>query len=224
MNIILGALVIFMGVVIAALMLTDSNPVSNDNTAAAGPRSESEPMARRDPNDTMALGSIDAPVVLTEWTDFRCPYCALFSRDVLPIIIQEYVEPGLVRIEINDVSFFGEQSEAAAIAARAAGEQGKYFEFMMALYEAAPEGGHPDMPRDKLIAFAVEAGVPDIDRFTADLDRPDLLAAVRASTFRAQNGGITSVPFFVAGSTGVSGAQPIDVFRGFIEDALSKVS
>ena len=71
----------------------------------------------------MAIGAIDAPVVLSEWVDFRCPFCAVFSRDVLPQLVQEYVDEGKVRIEVHDVAFFGDESLRAAVAARAAGEK-----------------------------------------------------------------------------------------------------
>ena len=94
---------------------------------------------RLEAGDPMAIGAIDAPVVLSEWVDFRCPFCAVFSRDVLPQLVQEYVDAGKVRIEVHDVAFFGDESLRAAVAARAAGEQGKYFEFLGAVYEAAPE-------------------------------------------------------------------------------------
>lgn len=219
-NIILAVLVVFLSLVLAAQM--QSGPTTFSEPEASGQGATTEPLARRDPNDPMAMGDVNAPVVLSEWTDFRCPFCAVFSRETLPILIEEYVKPGHVRLEINDVSFFGAQSEDAAVAARAAGQQGKYFEFLFAVYAAAPEGGHPDMPREKLIAFATQAGVPDLDRFTADLERTDLRDAVRASSARAQSAGITSVPFFVAGGTALSGAQPVDAFRRFLDDAIAK--
>ena len=129
---------------------------------------------------------------------------------------------GKVRIEVHDVVYFGEQSENAAVAARAAGNQGKFFEYLKAVYAAAPEHKHPDLPRDKLIAFARKAGVPDISRFTADLNDSQQRAAVQDSTTTAQQLGVTSVPFFVAGKTALAGAQPLDVFRDFLDDALTK--
>lgn len=94
----------------------------------------------------------------------------MISRDTLPTLIGEYVDTGLVQIEFHDVAFFGDQSEVAAVAAGAAANQGRFMEFVTAIYDVAPEGAHPDLPRTTLIDFAAQAEVPDIARFTADLD------------------------------------------------------
>ncbi len=196
-------------------------------TQVSRPPESSEPsepvdIVRRDPGDTLAIGDIDAPVVLSEWADLRCPYCARVTTEIMPILIAEYVDTGMVRIEFHDVSFFGDDSTTAAVALRAAAEQGRFAEYLHTVHAAAPvEGGHPDLPRETLIEFAVTAGVADIDRFTADLDRSDLRAAVDASTAWTQQLGISSVPFFVAGNQAISGAQPIEVFRQFLDEQLA---
>lgn len=176
---------------------------------------------RRVEGDPMAIGDIDAPVVLSEWVDFRCPFCAVFSRDTLPTVVQEYVDTGKVRIEFHDVAFFGEESARAAAAARAAGEQGRYAEFVSAVYEAAPESGHPELPKEELIELAEKAGVKDIARFTTDMDDPKHAQAVAESTTRAQQLGVTGVPFFVVDGQAMSGAQPIESFRTLLDDSLS---
>lgn len=178
-------------------------------------------LERRSADDAMAIGDVDAPVVLSEWVDFRCPFCAVYSRDTLPTIVREYVDSGKVRIELHDVAFFGEESTRAAAAARAAGEQGRYFEFLEAVYAAAPESGHPELPPAELIAHAKTAGVADLDRFERDMDRDDLVAAVQESTARAQQIGVTGVPFFVVNGTGLSGAQPADAFRDLLDRAVA---
>lgn len=229
LNVVLGAVVVFFAIVAVAQFLPDRSPTSPppaaSGTDAAGEEdagAEEPAFVRRDADDPMAIGDVDAPVVLTEWVDMRCPFCAVYSRDTLPTLIEEYVDTGLVRIEFHDVVFFGENSEDAAVAARAAANQGRYLEYVTAVFDAAPERGHPDLPRDTLIGFAEQAGVADVDRFAADLDDPDLREAVQASTLAAQQLGVNSVPFFVAGNTAVAGAQPATVFRDFLDAALAE--
>lgn len=199
---------------------TPTQQASSGETAPA-PQQPSRGLELRDPNDPMAIGDVDAPVVMVHWTDMRCPYCALFSRDSLPTIVEEYVNSGEVRIEYRDVAFFGEESQLASVAARAAANQDLFAEYMNAVYAAAPESGHADLPRETLIAFAEEIGVPDMGQFTADLDNPELATAVQQSTVAAQQIGVNSVPFFVVGNQAVSGAQPIDTFRTFLDTALA---
>ncbi|MFT4295166.1 MAG: thioredoxin domain-containing protein [Micropruina sp.] len=194
------------------------------STASASPQRAELSIVRRDAKDPAAIGDVNAPVVLLLWTDLRCPFCALFDRDTLPTIVRDYVQTGKVRIEVHPVAFFGEQSGDAAVAAQAAGEQGKFFAFLNAVYAEAPEKGHPELPRQRLIYFAKKAGVPDIKQFTADLGRSDLRQAAQQSTQGAQSLGVNSVPFFVVGNTAVAGAQPIEVFRRFLDDAIEQAA
>ncbi|QIK64680.1 thioredoxin domain-containing protein [Leucobacter viscericola] len=195
----------------------DSASVENDTGSAATVGIE-----RRIEGDPMAIGDIDAPVVMSEWVDFRCPFCAVYSRDTFDQIVTEFVDTGKVRIEMHDVAFFGDESVRAAAAARAAGEQGRYFQFVKAVYDAAPESGHPDLPPAQLIEFAKTAGVPDIAKFTKDMDREDLKQAVNESTAKAQQYGVSSVPMFASNGQAIAGAQPIDEFRKFLKQASAE--
>ena len=43
------------------------------------------------PQDGIALGSPDAPFVLTEFADLQCPFCAAYARASLPTIVDRYV-------------------------------------------------------------------------------------------------------------------------------------
>lgn len=220
---VVGAFVVAFLVVVAVAQITrDDNSITTVDAGATDAAGRPEhPVVRRQPGDPMSIGSADAPVVLVEWTDLRCPFCAVFYRETLPTLITEYVATGTLRIEFHDVAFFGEQSENAAIAARAAGEQGRFNEFLTVVYGAAPEGKQADIPRERLLEFAERAGVADLARFQRDLDSPILRAAASQSTFDAQQLGVNSVPFFLVGETAFSGAQPIDVFRQMLDQAIA---
>lgn len=232
MSIVLTVVAVFAVLVIIA-QLTQQNPATGEKPSpisgaetkageSSAASAEELPIVKREDGDPMAIGDVDAPVVLVWWTDMRCPFCAVFDRETLPLIMKEYVDTGKVRIEVHDVAFFGEDSEAAAIAGHAAAEQGKFFEFVSSVYAEAPEGARPDLPRERLIYFAEKAGVPDLDKFTADLDDPEIIAAAQQSTMTAQGLGVNSVPFFVTHDTAMSGAQPIESFREFLDAALER--
>ena len=78
--------------------------------------------------------------------------------------MQEYVEEGTLRIEWRDFPYLGQESVNAAMAARAAQAQGKFWEYHDLLYQNQ-SGGFPD---EKLVALAREAGL-DEKGFEADL-------------------------------------------------------
>lgn len=177
-------------------------------------------LARRDADDPMAMGEVDAPVVVIEYADYRCPFCAQWGREVQPEL-RDLVDDGTLRIEFRDRVIFGEESELVAVAARAAGEQGLYWQFHDAVYAAAPPSGHPDLPREMLIGFAEEIGVPDLAQFEEDLDSDELRQRIAADQAEATSLGINSTPTFLVNATPVQGAQPAQVFRQLIERELA---
>ncbi len=180
-------------------------------------------LAKRDPKDPAAVGDVDAPVVMIEWADYRCPYCSLFNEQVLPEL-QRHVDEGTLRIEFRDFATFGDESVYAAVAARAAGHQGKQVEFMDALFAALPNEGHPPVDEAVVTEVAKQVGVPDMARFTAELADQDLRNAVEADTYRASQIGISSVPAFVVNTQYLAGAQPAETFTTVIEAELAKAN
>ena len=173
-------------------------------------------LPHRRQGDPLALGKVDAPVVMVEWSDLRCPFCSVWSRDTLPQL-KPYIDSGSLRIEHRDLVLFGDQSQLAAQAARAAANQGRFWEFDQAVHAVAPTSGHPDISKADLVAFARKAGVPDIARFTTDMTSAAAVKAVNADTTEARGLGISGTPFFVINTTPMSGAQPLASFTQVIE-------
>ncbi|MEK0372299.1 DsbA family protein [Corynebacterium mastitidis] len=230
----LAVIAIFLVVVLIAQLVNKDS--AGDNAAAGASETQSAEAAsdpdaqikslieRREENDPRALGDVDAPVVLVEWTDLRCPFCALFSREILPTLKKEYVDTGKVRIEFRDVVYFGERSATASAAARAAGRQDKYVDYLRAVYARAPESGHPDLPDEELIEIAEEVGVPDMERFKADMTDPQLEVEAQAETEEARQWGVQGVPFFAVGGNVIAGAQSLENFREFLDQAIEEAS
>ncbi len=194
---------------------TVETPAEPTDEQAAAQAFLVEELPRRQDGDPLALGAVDAPVVLTEWADYRCPYCSVFAEETLPGLLS-YVDDGTLRIEFRDLAIFGDESIKAATAARAAGEQGKYFEFQHALFVALPNDGHPDVPDDLVMGIVDDLGL-DAARFATDWEDPALTNAVLSDTLEAQQMGITSTPAFVIGGQFVAGAQPLETFAAVIE-------
>lgn len=231
LNVALGAAVVFLLIVVFAIRSSDTP----SERLQAGSRTNSPATAEDDGAPAAAvdrsfadvdhpfvIGDPDAPVVLNEWIDMRCPFCALFNNETLPTLMDEYVDTGRVRIEVHAVSFFGEQSTAGAVALRAAADQGRFEEYLNVLYAAAPDKGHPDHSHEVLIGFARDAGVPDLDAFEARLGDDRWNSEVHTVTSEAQRLGVQAVPFFVVGDQAVSGAQPVDTFRALLDQALEQ--
>lgn len=177
---------------------------------------------RRNPKDPFAIGALDAPVVISEFSDFECPFCARYATQTQGRILSEYVEKGLVRIEWNDMPINGPHAVAAAKAGRAAAEQGKFHEFATALFaEGATKNGHPNFEQADFERFARTAGVPDMAKFTADATSDKYDTAVSEAGQYGSGIGVSGTPAFLIGTKFVSGAQPWEVFQKAIEDQLA---
>lgn len=192
------------------------------DAAAGGADRGHSPVERRQSGDPLALGDPDAPVALVVFSDYRCPFCAKFSRDTEPELVKRYVDAGQLRIEWRDYPIFGPQSMAAARAGRAAAEQGRFWEFNRAVYAAAPERSKADLTDEDLIGFARQAGVPDIDRFTASMRGNAFDDAINADLAQGTGIGVPSTPAFLINDVPMLGAQPTEDFVRAIDGALAK--
>jgi protein-disulfide isomerase len=177
-------------------------------------------VARRIDGDVMAMGRLDAPVVMVEYADYRCGSCAVFARDTMPRLIEEYVNSGLLRYEWRDLPVLGEESFDAAVAARAAGRQDRLWAYQAVLFDQTAQG-HLAIDRSRLLDFARTAGVPDLARFERDLDDPVPADQVNADIEEAESIGVNATPMFVVGQMPLWGAQPIEVFRHVVDDELA---
>lgn len=176
-------------------------------------------LARREPNDPVALGKPDAPVVIIEYADFQCPFCGRYARETEPKLIQEYVDKGLVRIEWRDLPYLGVESNDAAAAGRAAAAQGKFWEFHDAVYAKERRVNSGSLDEGALRDMARSIGL-DVARFDADRASADTRAAVLRDQQEATSMGITGTPAFLVGNTPVIGAQPYEAFKQTIDKQL----
>ena len=176
-------------------------------------------LPERNPDDTLAVGEPNAPVQMIMYSDFQCGFCALWTTNTLPVLMEKYVEPGDLRIEFREANVFGEESVKAARAAAAAGEQGKFLEFQKALYP----GGKPmkSFPEDKMVELAEELGL-DAEKFKADMGSQKIADLVAQHQHKAAELGVTSTPMFIVGTQPVSGAQPTEQFELIVEQQLDQ--
>ena len=100
---------------------TNPNPSAHPNTL---PGPAAPPVA-----SALTLGRPNAPVTIVEFGDYQCTNCGAFARDTQPALIRQYVDTGVVRLVWRDFPWVDAQSVAAAVTARAAGMQGKFWPY-----------------------------------------------------------------------------------------------
>jgi protein-disulfide isomerase len=206
-----------------ALAESDGPPVADVNRAGSRPPvdPENDPFAhivRRDPKDPTAIGDVDAPVVMINYSEFQCPFCGKFARDTKPELMEEYVEDGTLRIEWRHFPYLGPESQTAAEAGHAAGMQGRFWEFHDAMYANQQPPNSGKLTEDYLVGVAEEIGL-DTEQFRQDMTSAAAAKAVKEDFQEGQSIGVTGTPAFLVNGQPVMGAQPTEVFAEAIEQA-----
>jgi protein-disulfide isomerase len=79
-------------------------------------------------DDGRIRGRADAPITLLEYSDFTCGYCAKFFLETWPRLQAKYIDTGKVRFVYRDYPRADQGVGVdAAVAARCAGAQGRYW-------------------------------------------------------------------------------------------------
>ena len=87
-------------------------------------------------DDDPIMGDPKAPVTILEFSEYQCPFCRRFHKEVLPKLNEEYISKGKVRYIFRDFPLrFHKKAIPAAISANCAGEQGKYWEMNDFLFD-----------------------------------------------------------------------------------------
>lgn len=173
-------------------------------TTAARAEVESEAAAAQGPEQQ------EAKLVVVEFADFQCPY----SKDealVVRSLMQKYGDK--VRFEFRDypIEQLHPNAVQAAVAARCAQEQGKFWEYHDKLFVNSPTLSTP-----MLLQFATEVGM-DSEQFSRCLTSQRYRPSVEADMSKAQNLGIEGTPTFYLNGNRVDGAIPQDVFESLIQ-------
>jgi protein-disulfide isomerase len=177
---------------------------------------------RRAPDDPLAIGPVDAPVVLVVFSDYQCSYCAKWSAETLPVMM-DYVDDGDLRIEWRDVNIYGSDSERAARAAYAAALQGQFWEFHDELYPEGKLRSPGELSEDSMVKIAEQLSL-DLERFRADLDAEATVAEVLRNQQLGIELGAFSTPSFVMAGQPLVGALPTEVFVEAFQQVLTSAT
>src|SRR5947207_6426864 len=122
------------------------------------------PVAAADAFHGYTLGSDSAPIEVTEYSDFECPFCASFATVQMPVIREQLLAPAKLRWRFRDFPLPSHKySRYAALAAQCAGEQGKFWEMHDQLFNNHQWAQTGKNPRSLFRDFARAIGL-DLDK------------------------------------------------------------
>ncbi len=139
-----------------------------------------------DPSGQPSKGAEDAPVVIAEFADFRCPHCAT--------AFEALAQLGQTRSDVRLTYYYyplsgnGETSIVAAEAAEEARTQGKFWPMAALLYR-----NQHALEKEDILRYAGQAGL-DVPKLVAALDAKTHRKAVMADKRIGERLGVRSTP------------------------------
>jgi len=151
-----------------------------------------EPVVQIPIADSPLMGDPDAPVSITVFDDFECPYCAK-AVPLLKQVVTAYQD----KVNLVYKHFplgMHKNARSAAIASMAAQEQGKFWPYHDLLF-----ANYNKLSDKKLTALAEEAGL-DMARFVRDLKDPRFQQRLQTEQQLGRKIGVRGTPtIFVNG-------------------------
>jgi protein-disulfide isomerase len=159
--------------------------------------------------DAQTIGPDTALVTIVTFSDFQCPFCARVSPTI-EALRKEYGADLRYAFKHNPLPMHP-RARAAALAAEAAGEQGKFWEMHDKLFENSR-----DLSAANFITWARELKL-DVKQFERDLGSTTLGDRVDRQQRQGNDLGARATPAFFVNGRFLSGAQPIESFRTLID-------
>jgi protein-disulfide isomerase len=160
--------------------------------------------------ESPTTGATDLKVVLVEFSDFQCPYCAEAHKIIKQFMTKHQDEVTLVYKHFP-LSSIHPEAIPAAKAAWAAFQQGKFWEYQDALFS------QPDKLGEELYLATAKSLNLDLEKFNADRANAD--GAIEEDIRLAETLGLTGTPFIVLNGEAFSGGVQLSD----LEKALARV-
>ncbi|MCA9709043.1 MAG: thioredoxin domain-containing protein [Myxococcales bacterium] len=164
--------------------------------------------------DAPIRGPQHALVTIVMWTDYQCPYCSRVQA-TLAELEKEYGRSVRFVHKHNPLGFHA-RAMPAALAAEAAGRQGKFWEMHDRLF-----GHQKELTDQNFRKWAKKLGLK-VGRFERDLDDPELRARIERDQAQGNTLGARGTPAFFINGRFLSGAQPLESFRALIDEELAR--
>lgn len=150
-------------------------------------------------------GNPDADIVMLEFSDFQCPFCAQATTEVETFLAEAEDEVLLVYKHLPLAQIHPEAIPAAQ-AAWAAQQQGQFWPYHDALFARQTELG------EDLYLELAQALKLDLEQFNRDRASEGANAAIAQDLALAQELRLTSTPTFLMGELLLPGALPAELF------------
>lgn len=185
-----------------------------------GPEPLSADQIAKLPDDDPVFGQTNAPITMVEFSDFQCPYCEKFFESILPLIEENYIKTGKVKLVYRDFPLDKHrQALPAAEAANCANEQGKFKEMHDMLFKKQQEWAENEKAADVFKEYARTLGLKT-KQFNECFDTHKYQLEAKKDFIDGAAAGVDGTPGFFVNGTAIPGALPYDRFFQPIFEAI----
>ncbi len=167
-------------------------------------------------------GPADAAVTLVEFGDFQCPTCGQF-HPVLNRLSEQFPEDLKIEFFHFPLISIHPNAMSSAIAAEAAGEQGKFWEMNDMLFQNQASWYSLVNPRDTFVSYAGAIGL-DIEQFEADMRADEVVNRVVADGALASQLNLPGTPTFILNGRQIGLPGTYAEFERLIHEAIEASS
>jgi len=179
------------------------------------PRLKTPVITKNEPS----IGESNAPITIVEFSDFECPYSAVFSNKIMPNLKREYINPGLVKFVHKDLPLsFHSQAIRAASATRCTSTQNQYWELYDAIFS------QQDCLNCKGVLSIAKEQRLDTKAMAKCMKRDSTLKIIATNTSEARLNDIRATPTFIIGPTRNDGKHDGTVIEGAVSWSTFKAA
>ena len=172
-------------------------------------------------NGSPILGDQSAEITILEFGDYQCTFCYKFHKETLPILKDEFINNGKIKVVFKDFPLNGDDSKIAGEATYCAEDQNKYWDYHDILYQNWAGERTGWIKLDVLYQFAKDTDL-DLEQFTDCLADHKYLKRVLENERYGIEIDVDATPTFLVFNDKkvirIVGAQPIDIFRQVISE------
>jgi len=208
-TIILGLIAIMLLTGVVWYTSENKSEITNQAASILGVSSENEKITEQDGD--FILGDPLAPVTIIEYSSHLCGACSIFHETTLPLIIENYVKTGQVRIIQRLVSH-----PALTIAVLCGQEQGAFWEVNEYIFKNI----ETIQTVDDIKAVAGELGLNQ-ESFDECFESDKYKDQIMKWFNQGEADGAESTPTFLINEEIIVGVQPYAIFENVIESQLN---
>jgi protein-disulfide isomerase len=181
------------------------------------------------PSDTAGFrgylkGSPNAPVEITEFADYQCPFCQTFATLQMPTIEQRLIDTGRLRWRYMDFPLQQHPfSRLAAHSAACADEQGKFWEQHQRIYEGQAEWTAARSAANIFRDYAKANGL-DLARYDSCMQAGKYAGRIQASYEQGVKLGVNSTPTLLVGNRLYQGRFDSDAITRLVDSLAPRPS